>query len=97
MGVFRSVVLYRTDSNQVVAVSEMDTSHLLNAINHHRKQVDTITFLKDEFNFTGTRARNLDKRREDLIHTIEVLAKELAKRDPQDDEERFPDDDEGCY
>jgi predicted transposase YbfD/YdcC len=90
MGVFKSVVLYRTDGNQVMAVADMSTSHLLNAINHHNKQVETIHWLLDTMNYNTKQQKCLTDRAEELVQTVEVLGLELAERDPKDDEERFP-------
>lgn len=86
MGVFQSITLYRTDRDEVLAVSDMSSSHLLNAINHHNKQIDTISFLKDTLEFSDEAGERLEERGRDLINTISVLANELASRNIADEE-----------
>ena len=71
----------------------MQSSHLLNAINHHLKQVETINYVGREFGFTGT---YLQQRKVDLQDTIRILATELASRPVEEDfDEVFHDHDEG--
>ncbi len=86
MGVFKSVTLYRTDGGVVMAVDEMTSSHLLNAIHHHLKQVSTIDFLKEAVEFKEDGADRLVLRKAALKNTINVLGIELASRDPKDEE-----------
>jgi len=86
MGIFNSVVLYRTDTGKVCAVTEMETTHLLNAINHHRTQVATIDWIKETLGLNKAGEVRLLRRQEALINTITVLSAELTRRDPEDDE-----------
>ena len=90
MGVFAKVVLYRTDGGQVMGVEDMDTSHLLNAIHHHNKQIKTCEFVKETIVLSKKSVDNLTRRVDDLVNTVTILAAELVKRDPADDEARFP-------
>ena len=86
MGIFNSVVLYRADTGKVSAVVDMDTTHLLNAINHHRTQVATIDFIMETLELNKAGKSRLLMRQAALINTISVLAVELTRRDASEDE-----------
>lgn len=85
MGVFKRRQMYRTDTGRNVAVVNMEVSHLINAIGHHRRQVDT---LKDIMtHYTGD-LTYIKHRIDDLDNTIEILEDELIERDPSNDPEQ---------
>ena len=85
MGIRKQVqVTYTTDRGIEMELAEMESSHLLNAIAHHRNQVETIKFAKGVVR-EGTDLNNLDNRQADLEDTIEMLCAELASRDPADE------------
>ena len=87
MGVFRSEILYRTDAGKVLAVTEMATSHLMNAIAHHQKQVVVLEDILEEYEGdTGY----IKARKANLEETIVILQEELIERNPDDDPERHP-------
>jgi len=85
MGVFKSRVKYRSDGGQQFHVADMATSHLINAIGHHNKQLDTIEDIMQSY--TGD-LLFIKQRREDLEETVDVLTDELIERDPAKDPER---------
>lgn len=86
MGVIKSITLYRTDRGEVVAVQDMEVTHLLNAIHHHNVQVETCGFVLETIELTKAGKERLEERREALMTTIMVLSCELVSRDPQNDE-----------
>lgn len=87
MGVFRAVTMYRTDTGKELAVEEMETTHLMNAINHHKKQCDMIIMLIQKRSGNGKSTGYLPQREADLKETIAVLEEELAERNPDDERE----------
>lgn len=84
MGVFKSRVKYRSDTNQQFHVADMQTSHLINAIGHHNRQLETLENVAQ--NYTGD-LTYIKQRRDDLEETIDVLTDELIERDPDKDPE----------
>lgn len=65
-----------------MSVEEMEDSHLLNAIAHHRKQVATLKDLLDNL-FTdkcSSDYHNLSNRLASIRDTVMVLSTELASR-----------------
>ncbi len=82
MGVFKSKQKYRSDSGHTTFVERMTTSHLINAIGHHNRQLDTLADIMQ--NYTGDLVF-IKQRREDLEETVDVLTDELIERDPKDD------------
>jgi hypothetical protein len=87
MGVFKAVTMYRTDTGKELAVEEMTTTHLMNAINHHKKQCDMIIKLKWKRSSNGKSTGFLPQREADLKETIAVLEEELSERNPDDERE----------
>ena len=82
MGIKKQVqVTYTTDRGIEMELCEMESTHLLNAIAHHRNQVETIKFAKTTVSDSDG-LTNLDNRQGDLEDTIEMLCAELASRDP---------------
>ncbi len=85
MGVFKRRQMYRTDTGRNVAVANMDVSHLINAIGHHRRQVETLKGVMQHYtgDLTFVMARV-----DDLNETVEILEDELIERDPGNDPEQ---------
>lgn len=88
MGIFNSVIMYRTDGGIVKAVDEMDVTHLMNAIMHHNKQINLLEDMIDRGGLNTL--TTLKVRVKQLRETVEVLERELISRDPADDPERHP-------
>lgn len=88
MGLFNRKPVYVSDRGDTYDVEEMESSHLLNAINHHRTQIATIDWIIDQ---TGgpdaEKQQMLHLRRINLFNTVEALVKELRTRDPDKDHE----------
>lgn len=82
MGVYKSRVKYRSDGGQQFHVADMATSHLINAIGHHNKQLVVLADIMHDY--SGD-LLFIKQRREDLEETIDVLTAELIERDPKDD------------
>lgn len=90
MGLFNRKPIYVSDRGDEYQVEEMEPSHLLNAINHHRKQIDTIDWILSQSDSDAKRNQMLHLRRISLFTTVEALVKELRTRDPDlDHEDRF--------
>ena len=92
MGIFSSITMYRTDGGQVMALSDMTTSHLLNAINHHRTQINTVISVQETIDVSKAGKDRLERRLESLSITVTALSCELVKRDPIEDPEVVGDD-----
>lgn len=75
---------YVADTGKEFNLSEMTSSHLLNAIRHHQGQLEVVLRCPGGENFPF-----LTKRETGLRDTITVLYEELASRDPDKDEELF--------
>ena len=71
----KSRAVYTTDRGDEFEVSQMASSHLLNAIRHHSDQLGAIV---------GRDA--LRAWQDELAQTIDLLAAELAQRTPGEDE-----------
>ena len=84
MAIFNRKPIYISDRGDQYQLEEMEPTHLMNAINHHRKQVDTIDWCLETL-ADLTDLSNLHYRRITLVNTIEALVTELLKRDPDDD------------
>jgi hypothetical protein len=80
----KSSVTYVTDRGIELEVPEMETTHLVNAIGHHMKQLDTLRRAISDFMPYDKKEDGffLDRRCESLSSTITILTLELAKRDP---------------
>ena len=66
----------------------MTASHLLNAINHHRKQVDLLVDIAAPTGDTATvQLEYVVMRQQALEATIETLIRELITRDPERDDD----------
>jgi hypothetical protein len=63
----------------------MEPSHLLNAINHHRTQIDTVDWILEQGTPDSAKNQLLHLRRISLFNTVEALVKELRTRDPDED------------
>lgn len=87
MGVFKAVTMYRTDTGKEMAVEDMESTHLMNAINHHKKQLDLIIIMIQKRSANNQDQGYLASRRANLADTIEVLENELAQRNPDDEQE----------
>lgn len=67
-------VIYTSDRGDRYEVSKMETSHLINAIGHHLRQIQTLRAVPPRIN-VGDRIRVLDE-------VILVLHEELETRVP---------------
>jgi len=78
----KSHTLYRGDTGKVYAVDKMSASHLINAIKHHKLQIETCENVFKEFSgdFGYLKARLAD-----LQNTVDILSEELCERNPDDD------------
>ena len=70
MGVYQRRQMYRTDTGRNIAVANMDVSHLMNAIGHHRRQIDVLDGIMDTID--GDMGF-IKARRGDLEETIVIL------------------------
>lgn len=82
MGIKQRNFVYISDGGQEFELDDMTPSHLLNAIGHHRRQLDTVKFVLENFDFPN---HALCVRAEALEQTIRALAEELYTRHPTDD------------
>lgn len=73
--------IYLSDRGDEYELSQMHSSHILNVLAHHQKQIDALELLPG-----SVRTALLDKRIMSLRETIKVLAEELGTRDPDQDE-----------
>lgn len=87
MGLFNRKPIYVTDRGDKYEVEEMESSHLLNAINHHRTQINTLDWILDQTGTDAVKNQFLHLRRISLHTTVEALVKELRTRDPDTDHE----------
>jgi hypothetical protein len=87
VGLFNRKPIYVTDRGDEFDIEDMKASHLLNALNHHKTQINTVDWLIDQYAETTTNISNLHYRRISLHNTVEALAKELLTRDPAEDHE----------
>lgn len=88
MGLFNRKPVYVSDRGDEYQVDEMEPSHLLNAIHHHRKQINTIDWILEQTGGTDAEKNQmLHLRRISLHTTVEALVKELRTRDPDKDHE----------
>jgi hypothetical protein len=85
MGLFNRKPVYISDRGDSFNVEDMESSHLLNAINHHRKQIGTIDWILEMGDLDSDKNQMLHLRRISLFDTIEALIKELRTRDPDED------------
>lgn len=87
MGLFNRKPIYVSDRGEEFQLEEMEPSHLLNVIKHHRAQINTVDWAMDQLDKDKTDFTNLHYRRINLYNTIEALLQELATRDPKNDHE----------
>jgi len=87
VGLFNRKPVYISDRGDTFDVEEMEASHLLNAINHHRTQIGTIDWILEMGDPDSRKNQMLHLRRINLFTTIEALIKELRTRDPDKDHE----------
>ena len=95
MGLKKRQFVYVSDRGQEFEIDEMQSSHLLNAINHHHTQFHTVEMIKARLD-PETKLQlgaNLDERLGELGNTISELMMELANRSMEDDAKR----DDGGY
>jgi hypothetical protein len=72
---------YQADTGKEFEVSDMASSHILNVIGHHMRQVETLDFIERY----ASPPHHLGSRKELLLETITILAEELQTRDPNND------------
>lgn len=89
MGLFNRKPIYISDRGDQYTVEEMDSSHLLNAINHHRTQIATIDWILEQGQPDSDKNQMLHLRRISLFTTVEALVKELRARDPDEDHDEL--------
>jgi len=87
VGLFNRKPIYVSDRGEEFQLEEMEPSHLLNVIKHHRAQINTVDWVMDQLDKDKTDFTNLHYRRINLYNTIEALLQELATRDPKNDHE----------
>lgn len=88
MGLFNRQPVYISDRGDEFQLDEMAPSHLLNAINHHRTQINTLDWVIDQCGGPDAdKNQLLHLRRISLHSTVEALVKELRTRDPDQDHE----------
>ncbi len=77
-------VKYVSDRGQEFIISEMEDSHILNVIIHHRRQRDALIEMREHQKgaVATIDLTNITKRIVNLDNTILVLFSELMKRDP---------------
>jgi len=93
VGIRETKTVYVSDRNQEFFLDQMETSHLLNAIAHHRKQMETITWIIEESRHSTpwitlrmAHQTFLIERESKLRYTIAQLAQELASRSVNEDD-----------
>jgi hypothetical protein len=75
---------YVADTGKEFEVTEMTDSHLLNAIGHHLKQIESLAAVDKYTN----PPHHLLKRKAGLEQTVIILTEELQTRDPDTEEDR---------
>lgn len=85
MGLLRPKAFYVTDRGDSHQIDEMEVSHLMNAINHHRKQINTIDWILEDSTKSYRDFNYIHRRRMGLFNTVEALINELMVRDPDKD------------
>lgn len=76
---------YVADTGKEFQLADMSSSHILNVIAHHSKQLEVLV------NCPGLGSLPfMVQREQDMRNTIAELYTELAKRDPSKDEEIAP-------
>ena len=90
MGIKIRKFVYVVDRGIEFEIDEMQSSHLLNAINHHQKQADVVGELLtcEVWSPDPVQVRNLRERLDHLNETITQLTTELANRSLEDDAKR---------
>ena len=79
---------YVSDTGQEFELSEMTSSHLLNVIAHHKKQLDGLHFTSSVV--TGQMADEGRARwNDEVLDTIRVLSEELLSRHPDEEDRRL--------
>jgi len=76
---------YIADTGKEYQLDEMASSHILNVIAHHQKQVYALNQFPLLTNLPEQ--ENIDARKANLLDTINELYRELATRHPDKDEE----------
>ena len=77
---------YTGDSGKTVEVKDMASSHLMNAILHHERQLELLAKMRLQPWPTANDVINLQAREDKLIEVVNRLKKELASREVTDDE-----------
>jgi len=89
MGLFNRKPIYVSDRGDTYTVEEMEPSHLLNAINHHRTQIANIDWILEQSDPDARKNQMLHLRRISLYTTVQALIDELRTRDPDKDHEEL--------
>jgi len=79
---------YVADTGKEFNLSDMTSSHLLNAIRHHQGQLEVLLKIPKLTNLPEQ--ENIDTRISRMQETIDVLYQELTSRDPAKDDELAP-------
>lgn len=82
MGIKTTGPVYLADSGKEFDVQHMQSSHLLNVLAHHRKQVIEL----EEIAGGSVSGEFIARRLEGMNQTIRILQNELASRDPAEDD-----------
>lgn len=87
VGLFTRNPIYVSDRGDEFQLEDMAPSHLLNAIRHHKDQINTLDWILDQTGTDAEKNQMLHLRRISLHTTVEALVKELRNRDPDLDHE----------
>lgn len=87
VGLFTRNPIYVSDRGDEFQLEDMAPSHLLNAINHHKTQIETLDWILEQTGTDAEKNQMLHLRRISLHTTVEALVKELRNRDPDLDHE----------
>lgn len=87
VGLFTRNPIYVSDRGDEFQLENMEPSHLLNAINHHKTQIETLDWILEQTGTDAEKNQMLHLRRISLHTTVEALVKELRNRDPDLDHE----------
>ena len=87
MAIRKSKVTYVTDTGKEMEVDAMTASHLMNAIAHHQKQMKAVREAFPESEMVSVLPDNIRARLDNLEETVILLAEELERRHPNDDDQ----------
>lgn len=91
MGIKKRNVVYVSDRGDEFELDQMEPSHLINVLKHHRAQRECLENIIEMRGLAKSHT-HLGTRIKRLIETENALIDELMRRDPDED-----DDEEGVY